>query len=88
MIEAVNCAVVRSVGEYTEPNGAMSVVASCDILDFTDGLVRPSARTRWSRPGPAGNEHGGPVGQRRSRASSLLNELSQPSLAADSIAAA
>ena len=30
---------VQSVGEYTEPNGAVSVVASCDILDFTDGLV-------------------------------------------------
>lgn len=39
VIDADGCVVVDSIGEYGESGGALSVVASCDILDFTDGLV-------------------------------------------------
>jgi SnoaL-like domain len=31
--------VVDSVGEYTDPDGTKSVVASCDIIDFDGGLI-------------------------------------------------
>jgi ketosteroid isomerase-like protein len=31
--------VIDSVGEYTDPAGDTSVVASCDIFDFADGRV-------------------------------------------------
>lgn len=31
--------VVDSLARYTEAGGAVSVVASCDIYDFVDGLV-------------------------------------------------
>jgi ketosteroid isomerase-like protein len=34
-----NCVVIDSVGEYTEPSGSRSVVASCDIFDFDEGSV-------------------------------------------------
>jgi ketosteroid isomerase-like protein len=39
VIDAGECVVVQSIGEYTEPDGTVSVVASCDIMDFADGLV-------------------------------------------------
>lgn len=39
VIDAGTCAVVESIGEYREPDNALSVVASCDIVDFTDGLI-------------------------------------------------
>ncbi len=39
VIEAQNAVVVQSVGEYRDPGGTVSVVASCDIVDFTGDLV-------------------------------------------------
>lgn len=31
--------VIETVGRYLDPDGAASFVASCDLYDFTDGLV-------------------------------------------------
>jgi hypothetical protein len=38
-IVGVRSVAVDSVGEYTDADGTRSVVASCDIFDFTEGLV-------------------------------------------------
>ena len=32
--------VIDSLAEYTDPQGEVSAVASCDIYDFSDGLIR------------------------------------------------
>lgn len=38
--------VVDAVGEYTEPDGSVSAVASCDLFDFAgDALVRITSYT-------------------------------------------
>ena len=34
-----NCVVIESVATYSEPGGDTSVVASCDIYDFTSGKL-------------------------------------------------
>ena len=34
-----DCVVIDSIGRYTDAGGSTSVVASCDIFDFADGLV-------------------------------------------------
>ncbi|MGS0683675.1 nuclear transport factor 2 family protein [Nakamurella sp. GG22] len=39
VIEAADSVVVDSISEYREPSGVLSVVASCDIFDFTDGRI-------------------------------------------------
>ncbi|WP_188540521.1 nuclear transport factor 2 family protein [Kocuria dechangensis] len=33
------CVVIDSTAQYTDTEGRTSVVASCDIFDFTDGLI-------------------------------------------------
>jgi limonene-1,2-epoxide hydrolase len=38
-IVADDVVVVDSLADYTEPEGDVSTVHSCDIYDFTDGLV-------------------------------------------------
>jgi ketosteroid isomerase-like protein len=38
-VSGPDCVVIDSVGEYSEADGGTSVVASCDIFDFTDGQV-------------------------------------------------
>ncbi len=39
VVESAGSVVVDSIAEYHEPGGVLSVVASCDILDFTDGWI-------------------------------------------------
>ena len=36
----VDWVVIDSLAEYTDPKGEVSVVASCDIYDFSDGMIR------------------------------------------------
>jgi len=38
-VVGVDAVVVDVVGEYSAPDQAKSVVASCDIFDFSDGLI-------------------------------------------------
>ena len=39
-IVGTDAVVVDVVGEYSAPDQAKSVVASCDIFDFADGIIR------------------------------------------------
>ena len=39
-VVGADAVVVDVVGQYSAPDQARSVVASCDIFDFSDGLIR------------------------------------------------
>ena len=39
-IVGADAVVVDVIGEYSAPDQAKSVVASCDIFDFADGIIR------------------------------------------------
>jgi len=39
-IVGTDAVVVDVIGEYSAPDQAKSVVASCDIFDFADGMIR------------------------------------------------
>ncbi len=39
VVEAPDSVVVQAVADYTERDGSVSVVASCDVVDFTDDVV-------------------------------------------------
>ena len=39
-VVGADAVVVDVIGEYSAPDQAGSVVASCDIFDFSDGLIR------------------------------------------------
>ena len=56
VIESAGSVVVDSISEYHEPSGVLSVVASCDILDFIDGRITEITSYTVELPEPTAAE--------------------------------